>query len=466
MLFKPAQTTSAYLKEGIMGFAGSGKTYTATETAIGLIAHMRKLEIPGAAKPMYFLDTETGSDWVKPQIEKAKIELFTAKTRAFTDLLAATKEAQQNASLLLVDSVTHFWMELCETYRRRKGEQKKTANYRLQFQDWAYLKGQWGQFTDWFINSPVHVIICGRAGYEYDYFEDDDGKKQLEKTGIKMKAETEMGFEPSLLVLMERHIDMETKKAYRVATILKDRSTAIDGKQIQDPKFKDFMPHIEHLNLGGVQLGVDTTRTSEGIVPAEDRRDHGPVQRRIVVDEIQTLLTFHIPGQAAADKKRKIELLRKHFNKSWTEIEEVMPLFDLRAGYDALHRELEDAPSRYSRQEQPTEAPPEINDSLPDHSAPPAAEPPDDPTDPGPIPDVLRVGNGKGKAKAADADLEWLASLERVFAPCSELADLFDTQAKHMAPKKSTVSTASWKAAERLISSHIARVGQTILDAG
>jgi hypothetical protein len=94
VLFQPAEVTSAYLKMGLMGFAGSGKTYTATETAVGLIGHMRERKIAAADKPMFFLDTETGSDWVKPKIEAAGIQLFTAKTRAFTDLLAATREAR------------------------------------------------------------------------------------------------------------------------------------------------------------------------------------------------------------------------------------------------------------------------------------------------------------------------------------------------------------------------------------
>ena len=43
------------------------------------------------------------------------------------------------------------------------------------------------KFTDLFINAPIHIILCGRAGYEYDYFEDQEtGKKNLEKTGIKI----------------------------------------------------------------------------------------------------------------------------------------------------------------------------------------------------------------------------------------------------------------------------------------
>ena len=58
-------------------------------------------------------------------------------------------------------------------------------------------------------------------------------------------------------------------------------------------------------------------------------------------------LVLHIPGQPAPDKHRAA-LIRKYFNVSWTEIEEVMPLLSLRCGYDGLHRELEGVPSRYA----------------------------------------------------------------------------------------------------------------------
>src|SRR3954463_10191591 len=65
-LFTKAEITSAYLKMGLMGFAGSGKTFTATDTAIGMIKLMREVGID-KGRPMFFLDTETGSDWVKHQ---------------------------------------------------------------------------------------------------------------------------------------------------------------------------------------------------------------------------------------------------------------------------------------------------------------------------------------------------------------------------------------------------------------
>jgi hypothetical protein len=375
-LFKPAETTSAYLKMGLLGFAGSGKTKTAALTAIGLIKLMRERGLDLGKKPAFFLDTETGVDWVAPDFRAAGIQLETAKTRAFADLLMAVEEAQANGSLLLIDSISHFWKELCDTYQKKKAQQFKNSTYRLQFQDWGYLKGEWGKFTDAFINSPLHIILAGRAGYEYDYFEEEGGRKELEKTGIKMKAEGEMGYEPSLLVLMERNQRIENGSVaatWREATILKDRSTLLDGKVFRDPTFADFLPHVERLNLGGKQLGVDTSRTSEHMIP-KDRRDYAPVQRKIVIDEIQTLLTLHHPGQSAQDKTTKLKLLLKHFDASWVEIEEVMPLDRLREGYDGLYRELEKKPSKYGSAIEKDNASLDMNDELPDFATAPAAQ--------------------------------------------------------------------------------------------
>src|SRR5262249_22299987 len=152
-------------------------------------------------------------------------------------LLAAVREAEAAASLLLVDSLTHFWVELCRSYMAAK---KRT---RLQFDDWAFLKTEWAKFTDLFINSNLHVVLCGRAGFEYDYIVDEEsGKKNLEKPDIRMKAESEMGYEPSLLVLMERKMDVAEKETWRLATVLKDRSMLLDGAQFTNPTFKDFLP--------------------------------------------------------------------------------------------------------------------------------------------------------------------------------------------------------------------------------
>ena len=113
-LFKPAEPEVAYLKMGIYGGQGSGKTRTATEVAIGLFKHTK------AKKPVYFLDSETGSDYVRPIFAKHKVPFHNAKSRAFSDLLIAMDEAEREASVFICDSVTHFWDELIESYKKKK----------------------------------------------------------------------------------------------------------------------------------------------------------------------------------------------------------------------------------------------------------------------------------------------------------------------------------------------------------
>ena len=393
MLFKPAEITTAKLKMAFMGFQGSGKTYTAASTAIGLVLLMRDLRLDDGKKPIAFGDTEKGSDWILPRVQKAGLEMVTAKTRAFSDLLGLVNEAEREASVLLIDSLTHFWTELCDTYCARKAEEYRRSTYRLQFQDWAYLKGEWRKFTDRFVNSNLHIIVCGRAGYEYDYREDEDTqKKQLEKTGIKMKAEGEMGYEPDLLVLMERKMNMSTKVDEHIAHIVKDRSTLLDGQEIADPTFNHFLPHIQCLNLAGTQFGLDTSRTSAAMIPKGDPRDKSAMWRSIIIDEINDLLLRHgAAGTSDAAKKKRSDLMKAHFGTvSKTEIEEAMAMFDLRAGYESLHQELEGKPSKYVNTPI-TQAVPltvDIKDGIPDF--------------------LLRTLPDAPKGNGADANPNWI----------------------------------------------------------
>ena len=336
-IFAKQESTQAYLKAGLLGFAGSGKTYTATDIAIGLIRHLKAGALPEGDRPIFFLDTETGSDYVAGRIREAGVEIFTAKTRAFKDLIPAVKEAEKSAGVMIIDSITHFWREFTEAYAKRKNRT------RLQFDDWSYLKQEWGKFTDAYINSAAHIILCGRAGYEYDYFEDESGKKQLEKTGIKMKAETEMGYEPSLLILMEREMDMESKQVYRAGHVLKERFGLIDGKSFRNPTFENFMPHITSLNLGGQQLGIDTSRNSEEMI--EEGQDSWPQEKRrreIWCEEIKGLMIKHgLDGASNEVKKRRMELLQGIFGTmSWTAVEN-MRSDAIHDGFDQMKSALE-----------------------------------------------------------------------------------------------------------------------------
>lgn len=463
-MFKPAEVTSAYMKLGLLGFQGSGKTKTASKIVIGLVDHMREHGISAASKPVMFLDTETGSDWVIPDFKAAGIRLNSWKTRAFSDLLIAVDEAETNGSALIIDSITHFWVELTQSYM------KKRNRTRLQFEDWGVLKSEWGKFTDRFVNSSAHIALCGRAGFEYDYTVDEETlKKNLEKTGVKMKAEGEMGYEPSLLVLMERQQEIEAnkiKRVWRTATILKDRSARLDGQSFEDPGFEQFLPHIQMLNLGGKQLGVDTSRTSEHMI-TPDKRDWQPVQRRIVQDEIKDLLLLHFPGQTAQEKTGKVKALLAAFNASWAEIEEVMPLRDLRAGYDTLHQALVGKPSKYGSAIAADAQSNDLNDALPDFATkdltpspellasrivaeatkPAVAETADDG-----IPVFLdRRAQATAPAEPQPIDeAKWLAELTRAFEDCVDFVAFGQKQIEIMRPAKPQVSASTWSKALKL----------------
>ena len=342
-LFKKAESTNAYLKMGVYGDCASGKTYTASLVARGLGLLIGK---NGQPPPVMFLDTETGATWVRPIIEGAGLPFLVHSSRAFTDLQKAVAEAEQARAILIVNSVTHFWEEIRKSYLAAKRKRLNNPHARLELPDWNVIKPVWGRFTAAFLNSRSHVILCGRGASIYEFVDNEDtGKKDLITNGTRMAAEKGLGYEPSLLVEMTQRQVTGTgkrKSVVRTATVLKDRSDRLDGLQFDDPTFENFLPHIEQLNLGGQHVGVDTSRTSDGLFSTEGAgRDTQSVRRRIVLDDAKDLLLRHVPGQAVADKQRKAALVRKHFGCGWVEAEELMPLDALKQALASLTAELE-----------------------------------------------------------------------------------------------------------------------------
>lgn len=333
-LFKPAENQTAYLKVGMLGFGGSGKTYTSALFAKGVYELLKAKGLK--PKPVAFIDTETGSDWLVPFFKQWEVPLVVSKSRAFTDLVAGIKEAEENSSVLIIDSVSHFWTEVQESYKKAKGRT------RLQFQDWGPIKSTWARFTDSYLNSRLHIIMCGRAGYEYDYFTDEAGEKQLEKTGTRMKAEGELGYEPSLLIEMAREpkvVDGEVKVSKgkkkltgllwdHVGYVLKDRSTKVEGCRFVNPTFADFAPVVEHINIGGQHIGVVTSSDSQALFAKDSDKNYFEKRKRVEIlkEEIMATLLIAYPGRSAEEVKAKTVILKETFGTgSWVALDEWNP---------------------------------------------------------------------------------------------------------------------------------------------
>ena len=317
MELKLAVNDQAFLKAGLLGFAKAGKSYTASLIAIGLHRYIK------SKKPVAFLDTETGSAYVLPMFKEAGIELLTAKSRAFVDLLDIGRKAASQCDILIIDSITHFWVELVKAYMLRMGRK------RLRVQDWGPIKDEWQSYTDFYINSRLHILMCGRAGWEYDFREDEEGNTEIQKTGIKMKAESDMSFEPSLLIEMEKVREKTGRVGQEIihrAWIVGDRFHDLTGKSFDNPTFESFLTHVKKLNLGGEHLGVDTSGSSKDLFDSPDGRSNIHKRREIALECIENEIKKAVPGRSDKDQQQKIKILEDTFGtNSWTAISDLHP---------------------------------------------------------------------------------------------------------------------------------------------
>lgn len=321
-MLKPATNRMAFAKVGLYGTAGAGKTHTAALIAIGL-HQFAKCE-----KPIGMFDTEPAASYIIPLFQKAGIPfLVYDESRALRDLLSFMNEAESDCSIVIVDSITHVWRDTQESYLKKINDalakKNKKPIYKLEFHHWGPIKAAWSEFTDRYLSSKLHVIVCGRAGSIYEYqVNEESGKRELITTGTRMATEKELGHEPSLLI--ELAPIREDGKIINRAFVLKDRSDNLNGDEIDSPTFDKLRPHFEALNLQGEHFGSMETRDSTDMFH-EDGSDSWTAEQRnraIWSEEVQGLLVKAHPGQTAAEKQAKADLLEAIFDtRSWTRIE-------------------------------------------------------------------------------------------------------------------------------------------------
>ena len=346
-MLKKAENKMAYGKVGIYGTAGSGKTRTATEIAIGLHKAL------GSKKPIAAFDTEPAFSFVLPLFQKAGIELLVAdESRALKDLMSFMDEAEKACDIAIIDSITHVWRDAQESFLAKINEGRARQNKRplasLEFQHWRPIKAAWADFTDRFLSSHMHVIVCGRAGNVYEYQEKDDGsgKKELITTGSRMATEKELGYEPSLLI--EMIPDRQDGKIINVALIQKDRTDALNGQEIPYPNYDKLSPHFSALNIGGEHHGSMQRRDSKELYTetGDDTWSAEQRQRTICAEEISGLMQKYFPSQSADDKKQRLDLMEQFFGtRSWTKVENTNSE-KLKEGYAALKDFLESSPAK------------------------------------------------------------------------------------------------------------------------
>lgn len=352
-LLRPATVEQSAAKVGIFGPQGSGKTTTSALIALGLSKTYHQ------GKPVAFLDTENGSDYLVPIFEAEGVQLLVVKSRAFQDMKAAIREAEEGGCCaFLVDSYTHPWLELNDSLKKRLNVSK------LKFVHMDQLKTMWRGWTDLMLNSPLHVILSGRLGYVWDREEDETGRKEdgeLIKLGTKMKSESEAGYEPSLLIEMEGiQSDKARQKKTRAkqgsiihhAYVLKDRWRDLNGRTFlwkdlnaykaggYKPVFDAFRPHFDKLAIGKAeQRAVDPSRTSAALFDGNGDSAYQQRARKvqIALEEFDGTLRKLWPGETGKEKALRALVTETIFEtRSWTAVA-AKSLDELERGVKMLH---------------------------------------------------------------------------------------------------------------------------------
>ena len=327
-ILKSLTEDPGYLKAGLQGMQGAGKTFTAALLAIGT---RKYFDLKG---PIAMFDTESGSSYIRKMIqEETDQDLVGVRSRALSQLIQVGKECvSEGVSVLIADSMTHVWREVCAAYLAKVNEGRKKRHlprrFSLEFQDWGPIKEKFAEWTDFYINSPLHIIICGRLGFEWDWHVNEEtDKRELIKSGTKMKTETELGYEPSLLIEMFQDRPSGKNgfdsKILHKGIVLKDRFHRMDGKALTNPKFEDFLPHIEQLAPGSnPSVDIESKTDFDGDLTGDMDYAASKKRKTILCEEIEGALTEVFPTQSNDHKNAKRKIIQLVFEThSWTRVQ-------------------------------------------------------------------------------------------------------------------------------------------------
>lgn len=340
-VLKEAVNEQGAAKVGLFGEAGSGKTVTGAL----ILAALSKQSHGGA--PIAMFDTERGSDFLIPILKAEGIKLLVHKDRSFAGMLQSLRDAEKAGCCgFLADSVTHAWVEIVDSYCKKRNIQ------RPDFHHWKDIKKQWQEWPDAFLNSPLHCVVNGRSGFEYEYQQNEEtGKKELIKGDSKMRTEGQFGYEPHLLIEMERVRDTDGEhvggRFIHRAHVLKDRSWSLNGKHFDFADrdryvpgdymkvFEKFQTHFAFLDIGNHKAVAQGSSEAlfDGNGSAYARRAQ---ERTIALEECVATMQLLWPGRTDADKAMRIHILEAVWGtRAWSAVEN-MHVEDVQAGLRLL----------------------------------------------------------------------------------------------------------------------------------
>lgn len=215
--FKRATKAAAKLRLGLIGPAGSGKTYTALRIAAGLGGRIAVVDTERGSASLYA--GERGIDF-------DVIELDTYEVERFID--AIRDAAAGGYSTIIIDSLSHAWagkggiLEFVD-----KAGKRNTGGGN--FGAWRDATPRHNALVDAILGAPLHVICTLRSKVEY-VVENVGGRNQVRKVGLQPVQRDGLEYEFTVVGDVTQEHDLIVTKTR--AAFLKDAVIREAGEEL------------------------------------------------------------------------------------------------------------------------------------------------------------------------------------------------------------------------------------------
>ena len=226
MAFTKAKRTNAKLRLALTGTAGSGKTFSAIQLALGLGGKIAMIDTECGSGSLYAHLADYAICQLKPPYDP----------RRYVELIHEAENAGYN--VIIIDSISHEW----------SGEggcldiQSKIANAKYRgntYAAWRDVTPLHDSFVNTILSSPCHIIATMRSKTDYAMNEN----KAVQKVGLAPIQRDGTDYEfTTVLDISQNHM----------ATVSKDRTGLFpDTPFIINPKVGEAL--LRWLNSGNVQ---------------------------------------------------------------------------------------------------------------------------------------------------------------------------------------------------------------------